>query len=58
MGKWTGSKKDREELTAALKDSETIRELGDEYEASQERIRKAEARLPLLGRQIGRHNSL
>jgi len=57
--KLAGSKKDRDELTAALRDAETVESEDDpRYLANQERIRKAEAKLPMLGRMVARDRSL
>ncbi|MEV0149132.1 MULTISPECIES: hypothetical protein [unclassified Nonomuraea] len=59
MSKLLGSKADRDELTAALRDSETVHSEDDpRHEASQKRIRDAEAKLPMLGRIVARDRSL
>ncbi|MEO3875500.1 hypothetical protein ABGB18_42535 [Nonomuraea sp. B12E4] len=59
MGKLLGSKKDRDELTAALIDAETVESEDDPRAvASQKRIRDAEAKLPMLGRMVARDRSL
>lgn len=55
-----GSKKDRDELTAALRDADNAPTMSEEdprYEASQKRIRAAEAKLPLVGRLVARDQS-
>lgn len=55
-----GSKKDRDELTAALRDADNAPEMSENdprYEASQKRIRNAEAKLPPLGRTVARERS-
>lgn len=55
-----GNKKDRDELTAALRDADnapTMSENDPRYEASQKRIRAAEAKLPLIGRALARERS-
>lgn len=57
--KLIGSKADRAELTAALIDAETVESEDDpRHEASQKRIRDAEAKLPMLGRMVARDRSL
>ncbi|MDP4501113.1 hypothetical protein [Nonomuraea turcica] len=59
MSKILGSKADRDELTAALRDTAHVDSEEDpRYAASQERIRKAEAKLPPLGRAVARDRSL
>jgi hypothetical protein len=60
MGRVLGSKKDREELTAALRDADDAPEMSENdarYEASQKRIRAAEAKLPPLGKLVARDRS-
>lgn len=59
MSKLFGNKQDRDELTAALREAPRV-ERGDDprHEASQKRIRDAEARLPMLGRMVARDRSL
>jgi hypothetical protein len=55
-----GSRKDRDELTAALRDADNAPEMSEDdprYEASQARIRAAEAKLPPLGRLVARDRS-
>jgi hypothetical protein len=59
MGRLTGSKADRDELTAALRDAPTVDSDDDpRHLASQKRIRDAEAKLPPLGRAVARDRSL
>lgn len=53
-----GNKKDRDALTRALRDAPTVDSDTDpRHEASQKRIRNAEAKLPLLGRAVARERS-
>ncbi|MEU6781518.1 hypothetical protein ABZ912_20120 [Nonomuraea angiospora] len=59
MSKLLGSKADRDELTQALRDAETVESEDDpRHIASQKRIRDAEAKLPMLGRIVARDRSL
>ncbi|MGW4791160.1 hypothetical protein ACWEPC_01930 [Nonomuraea sp. NPDC004297] len=59
MSRILGSKADRDELTAALRDAETVESEDDpRYQASQKRIRDAEEKLPMLGRIVARDRSL
>lgn len=54
-----GNKADRDELTAALVDAETVESEDDpRHVASQKRIRDAESKLPMLGRIVARDRSL
>jgi hypothetical protein len=58
MSKLLGSKQDRDELTAALRDAPHVdREDDPHNQASQKRIRDAEAKLPPLGRLVARDKS-
>lgn len=53
-----GSKKDRDELTAALREAPCVDSEDDpRHRASQERIRAAEAKLSRLGRLVARDRS-
>jgi hypothetical protein len=56
--KLLGTKADRDELTAALKAGDKIVTGERAYEANQERIRKAETKLPAAGRIAARDASL
>lgn len=59
MSKLLGSKADRDELTAALVEAETVESEDDpRHQVSQKRIRDAEAKLPMLGRIVARDRSL
>lgn len=58
VSKILGNKRDRDELTAALCDADNAPTMSeDDYEASQRRIRDAEAKLPRLGRFVARDRS-
>jgi hypothetical protein len=53
-----GSKADRDELTAALREAPSgVSEDDPRYLASQERIRRAEVKLPRVGRAVARERS-
>lgn len=53
--KLIGTKEERDELTAALRDAQQITDEDDpRYPESQRRIAEAEAKLPPLGRWIAR----
>lgn len=59
MSKLLGTQQDRDELTSALIDAETVESEDDpRHNASQKRIRDAEAKLPMLGRMAARDRSL
>ena len=59
MRKILGNRGDRDELTEALVDAETVESEDDpRHESSQKRIRDAEAKLPMLGRMVARDRSL
>ncbi|MFG1683465.1 hypothetical protein ACGFNP_25075 [Nonomuraea sp. NPDC049269] len=58
MSKILGNKKDRDELTAALRDAPAVETADDpRHQASQERIRRAESTLPPLARFVAREKS-
>ncbi|MFI7449523.1 hypothetical protein ACIBQX_18650 [Nonomuraea sp. NPDC049714] len=58
MRKLLGDKADRDELTAALRDAPHVESEDDpRNQASQKRIRDAEAKLPRVGRAVARERS-